>query len=159
MSKNLVGKKFRADFERFIKELEDMGYNNYIPINSKGKYTCINAKDFGVPQNRERIFVVSILKEKDDGKFTFPVGFDSGLRLKDILESEVDEKYYISDELSRKLLEELNLKSGKSPLNSEKEVVLYDPYNRTVPKDQMRTTTLRTNYSNENSQIIEYVLA
>lgn len=152
--KNLVG-KFRADFERFIKELEDMGYNNYIPINSKGKYTCINAKDFGVPQNRERIFVVSILKEKDDGKFTFPVGFDSGLRLKDILESEVDEKYYISDELSRKLLEELNLKSGKSPLNSEKEVVLYDPYNRTVPKDQMRTTTLRTNYSNGNSQIIE----
>ena len=87
--KNLVGKKFKGDFEKLLGELEDMGYNSY--------WKVLNAKDYGVPQNRERVFIVSIRKDVDDGTFEFPEPFDSGLRLKHMLEDEVDEKFYISD--------------------------------------------------------------
>ena len=73
-----------------------MGYNNY--------WQVLNAKHYGIPQNRERVFVVSILKSKDDGKFKFPIPFDNGLRLKDFLESNVDEKYYISEGKSQNLI-------------------------------------------------------
>lgn len=86
--KNLVGKKFKDDFEGLLKELDDLGYNSY--------WQVLNAKDYGVPQNRERVFVVSIRKDVDNGKFEFPQPFDSELRLKDLLENEVDEKYYIN---------------------------------------------------------------
>ena len=80
--KNLVGKKFRDKFNEMLLELEEMGYANY--------WKVLNAKDYGVPQNRERVFVISILGEHEP--FVFPEGFDNGIRLKDILEEEVDEK-------------------------------------------------------------------
>ena len=60
---------------------------------------CLNAKHFGVPQNRERIFVICIRKDVDNGNFKFPQGRDYGVRLKDILEEQVDEKYYLSQEI------------------------------------------------------------
>ena len=85
-----------------------MGYNNY--------WQVMNAKHYGIPQNRERVFVVSILKEFDNGKFQFPQAFDNGLRLKDFLESEVDEKYYISEEKSKNLIKQLTI-TGKANTN------------------------------------------
>ena len=88
--KNLVGKKFKEDFEGLLLELESYGYNNY--------WKVLNSKDYGIPQNRERVFVVSIRKDVDDGKFEFPKPYDSGLRLKDLLEVEVEDKYYIDNE-------------------------------------------------------------
>ena len=54
----------------------------------------LNAKDYGIPQNRERIFLVSILGGE---RYSFPKPFPLELRLKDMLEKEVDEKYYLSD--------------------------------------------------------------
>lgn len=87
--KNLVSKKFKLQFEIVLKCLEAAGYNNY--------WKVLNAKDFGIPQNRERVFIVSIRKDLDKGNFTFPEGFPLELRLKDMLEDEVDEKYYLSD--------------------------------------------------------------
>ena len=60
-------------------------------------FTLVNAKDYGVPQNRERVFAISIRKDIDDGKFEFPQPFDNGVRLKDVLEDNVDEKYYLTD--------------------------------------------------------------
>lgn len=54
-----------------------------------------NAKDYGVPQNRERVFLVSILN--DDGIYHFPKPFELDKFLIDVLEPEVDEKYYVSD--------------------------------------------------------------
>ena len=86
--KNLVGKKFKADFDSFLETLGDMGYNSY--------WKVLNAKDYGVPQNRERVFVISIRKDIDDGTFKFPEKFPLKLRLKDMLEETVDEKYYCS---------------------------------------------------------------
>lgn len=86
--KNLTSKKFSEQFQIVLDSLEAAGYNNY--------WQVLNAKDFGVPQNRERVFIVSIRKDIDNGCFKFPEGFPLELRLKDLLESEVDEKYYIS---------------------------------------------------------------
>lgn len=96
--KNLVSKKFMPSFELWCKWLETLGYKNY--------WKVLNAKDFGIPQNRERVFMISILGEHEP--YVFPTGFNSGIRLKDVLELEVDEKYYISNDKADKLIDELN---------------------------------------------------
>lgn len=87
--KNLTSKKFKEQFEIVLNSLEEAGYNNY--------WKVLNAKDYGIPQNRERVFIVSIRKDIDSGTFDFPEGFPLQLRLKDLLEDEVDEKFYLSD--------------------------------------------------------------
>lgn len=97
--KNLVGKQFKPDFDAWIKRLEYLGYNTYWKI--------LNAKECGVPQNRERVFAFSIRKDIDTGKYTFPLPFDTGIRLKDILEKNVDEKYYINTERASNLIQQL----------------------------------------------------
>lgn len=89
--KNLTSKKFSKQFKIVLDSLEDAGYNNYFQV--------LNAKDYGIPQNRERVFIVSIRKDIDTGSFNFPEGFPLELRLKDLLEDEVDEKYYLSDKV------------------------------------------------------------
>ena len=90
--KNIVGKKFlNTTFKRFEEELHEYGYNTY--------WKVLNAKDFGVPQNRERVYLVFIKKELDNGRFLFPEGFDNGIRLRDVLEDAVLEKYYLSQEI------------------------------------------------------------
>lgn len=81
----LVSKKFLPMFNKWQLELEGYGYRNYAQV--------LNAKDYGIPQNRERIFLVSIL---GDEKYSFPYPFPLELRLKDMLEEKVDEKYYLS---------------------------------------------------------------
>ena len=85
--KALTGKKFTKEFETVLSTLEDMGYKN--------KWQVLNSKDYGIPQNRERVFIVSIRNDIDK-KYTFPAPIKLELRLKDILEKEVDEKYYLS---------------------------------------------------------------
>ena len=91
--KNLVGKKFKPDFDEWLNHLESLGYKNY--------WQVLNAKDYGIPQNRERVFVVSILGEHEPYKF--PEKQELKLRLKDVLESEVDEKFYLSEEQTNRL--------------------------------------------------------
>lgn len=95
--KNLTGKKFKDQFEIVLGSLEQAGYNNY--------WKVLNAKDYGIPQNRERVFVVSIRKDVDTGFFQFPEGFPLELRLKDLLEGEVDEKYYLSGKMKKYLFD------------------------------------------------------
>lgn len=104
--KNIVGKQFKDTFEMFIKELNEYGYNTY--------YKVLNAKDFGVPQNRERVYLLIISKELDNGMFEFPEGFDNGKRLKDILEDEVDEKFYVNTPKAQELIQSL-IAEGKLP--------------------------------------------
>lgn len=87
--KNLISKKFNAQFQIVLASLESAGYNNY--------WKVLNAKDYGIPQNRERVFIVSIRKDVDNGEFTFPESIPLQLRLRDMLEDEVDEKFYVSD--------------------------------------------------------------
>lgn len=142
--KNLLSKKHRHNFDTYLETMESLGYKNY--------YQVLNAKDYGIPQNRERVFTVSIL---GDEKYDFPKGDEcnnkidvvgnympSGhdasrivnenglaptvkenhgtvtavainfefppkqslkLKLKDMLEDEVDEKYYLSEEMVAKI--------------------------------------------------------
>lgn len=89
--KNLTGKKFKDQFAIVLESLESAGYNNY--------WQVLNAKDYGVPQNRERVFIVSIRKDIDTGWFKFPEPFELNLRLKDLLEPVVDEKFYLSKDM------------------------------------------------------------
>ena len=87
--KALTSKKFKSEFELVLKSLDEIGYNNY--------YQVLDAKNYGIPQHRERVFIVSIRKDIDNGKFEFPEPFELKLRLKDMLENEVDKKYYLSE--------------------------------------------------------------
>ena len=79
--------------------MEKLGYNNY--------YKVLNAKDYRIPQNRERVFTISIRKDIDTGKFKFPKPIELELRLKDLLENHVDEKYYVSKEKVEQLMKNL----------------------------------------------------
>ena len=145
--KNLLSKKHRHNFDAYLETMEQLGYTNY--------YQVLNAKDYGIPQNRERVFTVSIL---GNGNYEFPKGVENTnkiiehnpkgrhqqdfiqdedglcrcipagthgstphllktlvrnyefppkqelkLKLKDMLEDEVDEKYYLSDEMVDKI--------------------------------------------------------
>ena len=86
--KALVGKRFINEFNIVLGSLSRLGYNNY--------YSVLNAKDYGIPQNRERVFIVSIRQDIDKG-FTFPKGKELNLRLKDILEDTVNDKYFLKE--------------------------------------------------------------
>lgn len=94
--KNLVGKKFKAQFDAWVKWLNSIGYNT--------EYKVLNAKHYGIPQNRERIFALSIRKDVDNGDFKFPDRIPLNIRLKDMLEKDVDEKFYLPDERIDKIL-------------------------------------------------------
>lgn len=108
--KNIVGKQFRdTTFKLFEDELHEYGYNTY--------WKVLNAKNYGIPQNRERVYLIFIRKDLDNGQFKFPEPFDNGIRLKDILEDEVDEKFYLSDEKVARFITNLNTKNA----------LLYDP--------------------------------
>ena len=105
--KNIVGKQFRdTTFKLFEDELHEYGYNTY--------WKVLNAKNYGIPQNRERVYLIFIRKDLDNSRFKFPEPFDNGIRLKDVLEDEVDEKFYLSDEKVQKFLSNLNSKGRES---------------------------------------------
>ena len=94
--KNLVGKKFITQFEAWVNWLDGIGYNTYWEI--------INGKHMGIPQNRERVFAISIRKDVDTKGFTFPETIPLTTRLKDVLEKNVPEKYYLPDDRIEKIL-------------------------------------------------------
>ena len=100
--KALVSAKFKPLFQRWEQELASYGYNNYCKV--------LNAKDYGIPQNRERIFLVSI---RDEQSFSFGEPFQLELRLKDMLEEKVDEKYYLDDEKVAKFVEHCDRKQAE----------------------------------------------
>ena len=102
--KALTMKKFSKEFETVLSSLENAGYRNY--------YQVLNAKDFGIPQNRERVFIVSIRKDIEQ-EFTFPETQVLKLRVRDLLEKDVPEKFFINTPnaiaLARKIAEEIEL--------------------------------------------------
>ena len=94
--KAMVTEKFVGMFNLWQLELERLGYANFAQV--------LNAKDYGVPQNRERIFLVSIRMDGLEGlaggvRYYFPKPFPLERRLKDVLEENVDERYYLSDKM------------------------------------------------------------
>jgi len=97
--KNLVSKEFKDTFNLFIKELDEYGYNVY--------YKVLNSKFYDIPQNRERIILVAIRKDVDNGKFKFPDSSNVSKTLKDILDEKVDEYYYLDKNKTNNYLKEL----------------------------------------------------
>ena len=89
----LVSSKFIRLFNAWQLELESYGYRNFAKV--------LNAKDYGVPQNRERIFMVSVLDET--ARYEFPDPMPLTIRLKDVLEKEVEERYYLHDSKDKRL--------------------------------------------------------
>ena len=107
--KNLTSKRFKTEFLKILKDIEDLGYNNY--------WKVLNAKDYGIPQNRERVFIISIRKDFDRCSFKFPLKQDLKLKLKDVLEDSVDEKYYLTDKAIGRLIKYSNklVREGENP--------------------------------------------
>lgn len=124
--KNLLSKKHRHNFDAYLQAMEDLGYQNF--------YQVLNAKDYGIPQNRERVFTVSIL---GGGNFEFPEKQLLTKRLKDLLEEEVDEKYYISDAML-----DYFMGVGQKPSKFPRRERFLANINR---KDQNRANSITTN--------------
>jgi DNA (cytosine-5)-methyltransferase 1 len=100
--KALTSEKFFYLFDKWCKELESYGYANF--------YQILNAKNYGVPQSRERIFMISILKTDDepDPYYEFPKPVKLEKCVEDILEDDVPEKYYMKPEVTEKYIDIMN---------------------------------------------------
>ena len=110
--KNLVGKQFKSQFEDWLFYLEELGYDSY--------WQVLNAKNYGIPQNRERVFAVSIRKDLNQ-TFNFPKAEELTIRLKDVLEDEVENKFYLSQEYFERFIKSLD--SDKYPMGNEYKVL------------------------------------
>ena len=100
--KALTSEKFFYLFDKWCKELESYGYANF--------YQVLNAKNYGVPQSRERIFMISILRTEDepDPYYEFPRPIKLEKSVEDILEENVPEKYYMKPEVTERYVEIMN---------------------------------------------------
>lgn len=94
--KNLVSKKFMPDFKEWCDVLENLGYTNY--------WKVMNAKDYGVPQNRERVFMVSVRNDLGRNTFTFPSPLELKTVLADVLEEDADKSFFLNDKMVEKFL-------------------------------------------------------
>lgn len=101
--KNVLSKKHKHNFDEYINRMNELGYTSY--------YQVLNAKDYGIPQSRERVFTISIRNDLDK-KFEFPQKQELKLKLKDMLEDNVDEKYYLSTD---KIYKIANWKAYQKP--------------------------------------------
>lgn len=98
--KMLVSQKYKPQFDKWCEILENIGYKNY--------YKVLNAKNYGIPQNRERVFMISI--HDDTQGFEFPDPIPLTLCLKDLLCDNIDEKYFIDSKHSPRLMKALEEK-------------------------------------------------
>ena len=146
--KALTSQKFKNEFATVLSSLEETGYKNY--------WRVLNAKDYGIPQNRERVFIVSIRRDVDEGDFQFPDKEPLMLRLRDMLEpaESVDEKYYLSTEREgvRRLIAELEARYrlpvaagiGETPANPSDRATGSPTEQRLEPNSDGCTNTLTT---------------
>lgn len=95
--KAMVGKKNIADFTEWQRVVEDCGYTNY--------YTVMNAKDYGIPQNRERVFMLSVRKDLNLPTFVFPKPFPLNCEVADYLDDVKEQRYYLQPEAVIKFLQ------------------------------------------------------
>ena len=124
------------DFNLWINFLESKGYKNY--------WQDLNAKNYGIPQNRNRTFMVSIL---GDYNYVFPKKQKLKLRLKDMLENEVDESYYLSDKMIKYVTKKLN--------NIEiDDFLVIDSYNKKITNKNISGAIVSGQNRNQGSMII-----
>ena len=92
--KNVISKKHKHNYDKYWNKMSELGYTSYGQV--------LNSKDYGIPQNRERVFTISIRNDLNQ-TFEFPQKQELKLRLKDMLEDNVDEKYYLDDDKIEKI--------------------------------------------------------
>lgn len=147
--KALTSKKFKPYLDKWLEYLRELGYSNYTKV--------LNAKNYGIPQNRERVFVVSIL---GDEMFYFPEEMKLEISLKDILEDNVDERYYLKKKtIENAKINPSQLKYGNKRVQSlvdsgkiaQDKIVFIDAYNQSVSD---LCGTIRTTISTSNMMFI-----
>lgn len=89
--KGVLQKTQIHNYDKYIKKMEELGYTNYSKV--------LNSKNFGVAQDRDRLFVISIRNDisKD---FVFPTGEGSNITLREVLDNDVDERFYVKKVLN-----------------------------------------------------------
>lgn len=132
----VIGKKNIKHFADWVAVLDKLGY--------KSKWQLLNGKDFVIPQNRNRCFMVSIL---GDYYYEFPQPKPLKLRLKDMLEDNVDEKYYLSNKTIDMFVKHTEKKQAEVKVMEEP--IIYDDYNGRIKADQSVIGTLTTNCGND----------
>lgn len=147
--KNLVSKRFEKEFEIVLSSLEEAGYNNY--------WQVLNSKDFGIPQNRERVFIVSIRKDIDDGKLKFPQPELLFLNVRDILDDVVSPNCYLKDEDVRKFVSKPTSVGNCSQLGYIDRPTFHDFSNRVYSIDGI-ARTLMGEGGNCNDKAGQYLL-
>ena len=120
--KNVISKKHKHNFDNYLNKMEELGYKNY--------WQVLNAKDYGIPQNRERVFTISIRNDINKD-FAFPIKQELKLKLKDMLEDQADEKYYLSEEMTNKI---------KYKFNNANDLLGGMQENQAIKKDGICTT-------------------
>lgn len=105
---NVIGRKNIGDFQLWRRKLETLGYSNFVEI--------VNSKDHEIPQNRNRAFMFSIL---GDWHYAFPKKKPLKLKLKDMLEDRVDEKYYVSDKAIRYITKQERIEKKYTQINGD----------------------------------------
>jgi len=137
--KNVISKKHKHTFDNYLHEMELLGYTNY--------YQVLNAKDYGIPQNRERVFTISILGEHNT--FNFPPKQELKLRLKDMLEDEIDEKYYLKtfDGFVDKKYKDFEDNRGYTPN-------MFNPYNKSEINDIAPTQSTQCGSTTSSATVL-----
>lgn len=142
------GNKFLNDFEMWLQSLERLGYTNF--------WQDMNAKDYGVAQSRNRTFMISILQQNVNYEFPEPILLDK--KMADYLESEVDEKYYINNEKSKKLINDL-IKNNEIFTRSTIDLSINEPRSIEVANCiKARYDAGISNFKSDGSGVIETVL-
>lgn len=141
--KNLLSAKHKHNFDAYLNAMEQLGY--------KSVYKVLNAKDYGVPQNRERVFTISIRNDIKKG-FVFPCVKELKLRLQDVLEKEVDQKFYITDYTQ---LQKVN--DNYSMIEGGKIGKMHDVSRRAYSTDYVAPTLHCMGGGNREPKIIERV--
>ena len=152
--KALVQKKHRKDFDIWLEKLESLGYSNY--------WQLLNAKDFGIPQSRERVFVVSILGEHE--AYEFPEKQELKLRLRDLIEDEVPENYYLKDEKVQDFISRLGkqgyLISGEiayalASKNTRNNLVIDNDISYCIDANYWKGTNLKGYFEKRKRQLVQ----
>ena len=134
----VIGTKNKSSFHKFMKRLEDLGYKNFVKV--------LNSKDFYIPQNRQRCFMVSILTKEDI--FSFPNKMKLDYYLLDFLDKEVDEKYYLSDIKNKRLIKTLN------KIHNLKDFQYIDSYNQKTHSKIANTITTGIDFRNSTFLLV-----
>ncbi|GFN32394.1 DNA cytosine methyltransferase [Paenibacillus xylaniclasticus] len=109
--KALVNNNLIHQFDMMVELLDDAGYNTY--------WKVLNSKDYGIPHSRNRLFIVSIRKDIDDGSFAFPNPIQLIKKASDYYDDEVSQEHYINTDKQMKYISEFRLKKKYSSLNAD----------------------------------------